>query len=209
MNRIVFLIDGFNLYHSVKDASLKTGASTKWLNVRSLCKSYVSLFGKDAVLQDVYYFSAYAYHMRDPAVIARHKAYVTCLECTGVTVSMSHFDEKEAHCPYCKRTFIQHVEKETDIAIASKLFEAASNNSCDTVILMSGDTDLSPAVKTCRRLYLGKEILFAFPLGRKNKELQQLAPRSFKISLEAYRSHQFTNPFVCQDGTSITKPAGW
>ena len=45
-------------------------------------------------------------------------------------------------------------------------------------------------------------------LGRKNKELKLLAPRSFKISLEAYCSHQFTDPFVCQDGTSIAKGSG-
>jgi len=40
MNIVIFLIDGFNLYHSLIDASydLKlNGKGTKWLNIYSLC----------------------------------------------------------------------------------------------------------------------------------------------------------------------------
>ena len=47
MDRVTFIIDGFNLYHSVCDAErdLK-GASTKWLDIKSLCSSYLIFLEK-------------------------------------------------------------------------------------------------------------------------------------------------------------------
>lgn len=55
MNRVTFLVDGFNLYHSVKEAQRDmNGVSTKWLNIRALCQSYIHHFGKDAQLGEIY-----------------------------------------------------------------------------------------------------------------------------------------------------------
>ncbi len=63
-NRTAFIIDGFNLYHSVIDASKDLGGvSTKWLNIRALCDSYLHLIGGNAQTQGVYYFSAPAHHL--------------------------------------------------------------------------------------------------------------------------------------------------
>ena len=64
MNRVTFLVDGFNVYHSAKDAQADLGgASTLWLDLSSLLRSYISIFGKDAVLTEIYYFSALAKHI--------------------------------------------------------------------------------------------------------------------------------------------------
>ena len=39
-NRTVFLVDGFNVYHSLRDAEADLGGvSTRWLNLRSLLSS--------------------------------------------------------------------------------------------------------------------------------------------------------------------------
>lgn len=47
MNRTVFIVDGFNLYHSVVDAARDApGATTKWLDLRKLCSSYLPLAGQ-------------------------------------------------------------------------------------------------------------------------------------------------------------------
>jgi hypothetical protein len=55
MNRTVFIIDGFNLYHSTRDASNDLGGqSTKWLDVRALCESYLYTISKTARLEDVF-----------------------------------------------------------------------------------------------------------------------------------------------------------
>ena len=56
-NRTVFIIDGFNLYHSVKQASKDLGLAdkgTKWLDIRSLCSSYLYILGGNAQLEKIY-----------------------------------------------------------------------------------------------------------------------------------------------------------
>ena len=73
MNRVIFLVDGFNLYRSTRDiARYCRGLRVKWLNIFALCKSYLYMAGKSATLERIYYFTAYAYHLNDPGVIQRH-----------------------------------------------------------------------------------------------------------------------------------------
>ena len=45
MNRVVVLVDGFNLYYSICDAVNDTGASLKWLNLKGLCESLLRCEG--------------------------------------------------------------------------------------------------------------------------------------------------------------------
>ncbi len=112
-------------------------------------------------------------------------------------------------CPHCKKRIIRHEEKETDVAIAIKLSEMLFNNECDTLVLMTGDTDLSPAIKNTKRLFPDKTIIFAFPYKRANAELAQIAPGSFKIHKGSYVRHQFPSRVVLRDGTYIEKPDSW
>ncbi len=212
MNRTVFLIDGFNVYHSVKDASVDmNGTSTKWLDFHSLFSSLTYLIGRDAVIQDIYYFSALAEHLRNssPGVIKRHQDYIKCLDSTGVKVELARFKEKRIQCNQCSNSIIRHEEKETDVAIAAKLLELFFIDACDTVILVTGDTDLAPAVRTARRLFPTKRMLFCFPYRRKNNELAQLLPGSFRIKKERYTQHQLPNPVILPNGRKVYKPASW
>lgn len=39
-DRVACLVDGFNVYHSIRDVERRVGdASAKWLDLRSLCAS--------------------------------------------------------------------------------------------------------------------------------------------------------------------------
>lgn len=53
VNRVVFLVDGFNVYHSLRQATRDSGETLKWLDLHALCNSYVqsSLFGEAGVLE--------------------------------------------------------------------------------------------------------------------------------------------------------------
>jgi hypothetical protein len=90
--RVAFIVDGFNVYHSLKAAEKRAGGwSLRWLDLRGLCATLLnSVFGPGAELTGVYYFSAYASHLelRNPAVTKRHRTYVEALKATGVHVSM-------------------------------------------------------------------------------------------------------------------------
>jgi uncharacterized LabA/DUF88 family protein len=210
MNRVIFIVDGFNLYHSVKEASGEHGfIQTKWLNLHALCQSFLPLINPEATLESIYYFTSLAEYLGDPNVIIRHNTYMECLEATGVIISKGRFKPKQILCPLCRKEFTRYEKKETDIAVASKLLEVFVKDECDTAVLMTGDTDAIPAVKTANSLYPHKVVLFAFPYNRKNRELAQLAPRSFRIKAERYIKYQFSNPFQLPGGKLVYKPESW
>jgi len=211
MNRVAFLIDGFNLYHSVLRLMRDTGFCTKWLDLYSLCRSYLPLFGKDTRLVSLHYFSALPHHLTStqPDKVNRHQKYLSCLKDSGVTVELGRFKEKDIFCTKCRSVFLKHEEKETDVAIAVTLAELLFTDKCDTAVIVSGDTDLSPAVAKWQPLFPQKKILFAFPYARKNNELLKLAPGSFSMSRKQYIRHQFPNPVILRDGNKIYKPFAW
>lgn len=215
MNRVNYLVDGFNLYHSIKKAESILKASTKWLDIHKLCSSYLHLIagvvGEKATLNKIYYFSALADHLEatHPDVTLRHKIFLKCLKNTGIVIELSRFKPKDIKCPSCGKFFVKHEEKETDVAIAIKLIEVLSTDECDTVVLVTGDTDIAPAVKTAYRLFPSKRILFAFPYQRKNRELSKLATGSFEINKNQYAKYQFPNSYKLNDGKIINKPSSW
>ncbi|MBU4304242.1 MAG: NYN domain-containing protein [Candidatus Omnitrophica bacterium] len=211
MNKVAFLIDGFNIYHSIRDLERYTGYRTKWLDIASLCKSYIYLFGKDAQFHSVYYFSAIPYYLASqaPNKITRHKQYIKCLQSSGIHIELGRFKEKFVFCDKCRSMVLKHEEKETDVTIAIKVVELFLKNDCDTCVIVSGDTDLSPAARKCKAIFPHKNIVFAFPFNRKNKELLKIAPNSFSISKKQYIKHQFANPITLENGQQIYKPSLW
>ena len=212
MNRTIFLADGFNLYHSLIEAARDAGVTSKWLDLKSLCSSFLPLVGRAAgeraTLERIHYFSAPPTH-RSQGKQRRHALYVRCLRATGVNVELARFKPKQIWCPNCQSKFTAHEEKETDVAIATRLFEICHSDEAETVVLLTGDTDLAPAVRTCKRLFATKLILFAFPYKRTNSELVQISPGSFSIKRRSCLRHQFPDPVVLPDGTSIQKPSNW
>jgi len=214
MNRTTFLIDGFNLYHSVKSASCDlglNGGGTRWLNIRSLCESFLQLIGNNAQTSEIYYFSALARHLeiKKPDVTVRHQTYIRCLEHSGVIVELHRFKKNLTFCQKCNQTFNRREEKETDVAIAARLLEILFLDKCDTVVLVTGDTDVVPAVKTTQRIFPKKEIVFLMPYKRHNKELAILASRHFDVSSQNYTKHQFADPFITKKKKLIHKPSPW
>ena len=211
MKRVTYLIDGFNLYHSIRSLKWKKGYKCKWLNINALCQTYLSLFGKDATLGQIFYFSAIPYYLASskPHRIRRHKAYIRCLEDTEVQVNLGRFKEKDVYCQRCSSMTLTHEEKETDVAIGARLVEVCFQGECEVVVIVSGDTDLLPAVKRCQELFPQKEIVFAFPFDRKSRQLERLSPKSFSISKKQYLRHQFSDPYTLTDGTQVSKPSVW
>jgi uncharacterized LabA/DUF88 family protein len=223
MNRATFVIDGFNLYHSILDLYTWHRIRAKWLDVSSLCRSFLSWVGDQAKLQEIYYFSAFAFHLNNPDIILRHETFIRCMRATGVqdvmgrfkpkTLSCPQFDSALASCPNCSGKILRYEEKETDVAIATKILELLSKNpsdssACETIVIVSGDTDIAPTIRTAKALFSTKSIKIIFPFKRKNQELAQLAP-SVNLKPKHYLAHQFPDPFLLSDGTIISKPPSW
>ena len=211
-NRIVFLVDGFNVYHSAKQAAADLGgATTLWLDLRALLSSYMSIFGRNAVLTDIYYFSALAKHIdsKRPGTTKKHQDYIDCLKSTGVKVRLGRFKYKTIWCGGCKKNNVHYEEKETDVALSLKIIELFHLDACDTLVLVTGDTDLAPAVRTAADIFPEKSVCFAFPYKRKNKELNAITDKSSLIRKERYAANQFDDPYTGVAGRTISKPTTW
>lgn len=75
------------------------------------------------------------------------------------------------------------------MAMAMKLIEVIVRQECDTVVLMTGDTDLIPAIKTGNSLLPRTKIGVAFPLLRHNNSLQEAADYTASRTFSGLSSH--------------------
>lgn len=230
--RVAFIVDGFNVYHSIREAEKLTPARPqRWLDLGSLCASYLPHFGRAATLQGVYYFSALARHLAatHPEIELRHQAYIEAIQSTGVKVTLAGFKVRAQyvplkHCtlrvwpfrtpvrlpiPRCSVVVTRAEEKQTDVAIASKMFELLHLGVADAVVLVSGDTDLIPAIRMAAALFPSATVAVCFPFKRHNAELRGAVKRSFKIGKDQYAKHQLPDPIVLPNGHVIRKPAAW
>lgn len=159
MRRVVTLVDGFNLYHALDDLHRP---ELKWLDLWALSNRLIRPQTEE--LNAVYYFSALAYWRPDS--MKRHKAYMRGLEAHRVTRVLGKFKDKDRRCPKCGWHWKGHEEKETDVNIAITLLRLAQKNGFDRCLLISRDSDLSPAVRTVRADFKTKEITIVAPPNR-------------------------------------------
>lgn len=175
--RVVYFVDGFNLYHSVREAEKQLPQHTiKWLNLPALCADYLHQVGGGAQLKAVHYFTAYADHLREkyPEKIIRHKAFVRALTARKVVTHISKFSPKRVWSEEIDRWVRAHEEKETDVAIACEVLGMAMDDELDVAILMTGDSDFAPVAEAFQQRFPHKKIMFALPFARGTNRLKQL-----------------------------------
>jgi len=208
MPKTIAFIDGFNLYHALD--YLDTGSDHtryrkyKWLNLKRLASMFV--FGKDT-LEDVFYFTTLA--TWDAGKTARHRLYIRALESEGIKVVYGEFKRKTKHCNACKANFLSFEEKQTDVNIALQLFQLAIQERYDKGIIISGDTDLIPAIKAVHASFPAKQIGVVIPIGRASEDLKNQADFHFKMREHHLIKSLLPNPFTLSDGTVLNAPAGW
>lgn len=207
------LVDGFNLYHSIREVRRKTGAECRWLDIRSLCESMLHTIGGGAEIVRIDYFSALAHHLdaSHPGTVARHERYIDALRTTGVTPHLGVFKPKDVRyrSRTCEVLLKRHEEKETDVAIAAAIVESAVQQYCAALMLVSGDTDLVPALTAARRVRPDIQLSCLFPPYRSNEAFRRHADAVFKISPKKLPGHLLPDPVQAADGRRLTKPATW
>jgi uncharacterized LabA/DUF88 family protein len=210
--RVTFLVDGFNLHFSARQAGTNLNKlPLQWLDVRGLLTSYVSLFGRGATIEGIHLFTAIPHflHGRDPGAVSGFRTYLEVLESTGVHLHRAEFKRKISTCPHCGREIERWEEKETDVALGVTAAELLHLRACDTLVIVSGDTDLAPAIRAAKRLFPESQVCVAFPHARFNAELQQIADFSFRIRAARYAEHQLPDPVRLRDGRVLRRPPGW
>ena len=202
--RITFLVDGFNLYHSI--AEKRHLHKYKWLNLPEYLRQFLR---SEETLEEVYYFSALC--SWNEAKRSRHRLLIKALTNSGVHVVLGKFKERHKECRHCGRVFMAPEEKETDVNIAIYLFYLAFKDKYDTAIVVSGDTDLTPAIKLTKKNFPNKKIGVFFPpgRGRYTKEMKQICDFHKLLKEEYFNGFRYPDEIVLPEEKVLSVPSNW
>jgi len=212
--RVMAYIDGYNLYHGLVDlAEGPYGKPNpklnylKWLDLRSLIQAFTSKSKEELV--KIYYFSAYA--TWKPDALSRHRAYVAALESTGITVVMGSFKKKLAVCKACNVQYSKHEEKETDVNIALKLLRDAMEKSFDKAIIVTGDSDIKPAIREVKEYDPNLTIAALLPNSRffASEDLKSVCDSASKFGIKHIKKSLLPETITTQSGAIIECPEAY
>lgn len=203
MPRVAAFIDGFNLYYGLKD---RHGRKDLWLDLEALI---TSLLRPDQILAYVTYFTARV--MNAPESEARQSRYLDALNAHSrtLTIRPGRFQEIRRTRSACRTSRIAYEEKETDVNIAIALVADAVQDRFDTALLVSGDSDLCPAVREMKRRCPTKRVIAAFPPKRQSRHLERDADGHFFIPINKIRQAQLPAEVITAGGISIKRPTYW
>lgn len=215
MNRVAFFIDGFNVFHALdyrqpyspQDFTrTKYYHKYKWLDYSALANCFVTSTDK---IVAIYYFTAYAEWKQNG--MARHRLLVRALKTKGVKVIRGKFKVKHKKCPLCKRTYKTYEEKRTDVNISVKLFQCAYKDKFDTGILITGDSDIIPAIVAVKESFPKKQIGVVTPIGRSAEELKKVCDFYMKMKEEHLQRSQFPDRVIIDSEKNIflDRPPTW
>jgi len=203
MIRVVAYVDGFNLYFGLKSGY---GRKYHWLDLQALA---TSLLQPGQELRAVQYFTAGV--KNDPEGARRQSTYLDALEahCPHVYLIEGRFQEKPRVCRNCGAVWIGYEEKETDVNIATALIEDAVEDRYDSALLVTGDSDLRPAIAAVKRLRPAKRVIAAFPPGRHSRVLARAVDGYFPISHTKVRNAQLPPTVFTKGGVRLNRPVYW
>ena len=94
----------------------------------------------------------------------------------NTVVTEGQYRVNQVTCRRCGSRIPRPEEKKTDVNIALGILEAAITGACEKIVIVSGDTDLVPAITAVRRLTPSVKVVVAFPPKRnRSKELKREA----------------------------------
>ena len=203
----IVYIDGLNLYYG----ALK-GGQNKWLDLQR----YFRLLRPHDDIQEIFYFTTRVSGKSQ----ADQKAYLSALASLPlVTTVEGRFKPRRLRCLVRRctlpgdRTFTRLEEKRTDVNIAVHMLEDAFADRCDAFVLVTGDSDLVPAVTSIKRNFPHKKVYVYVPsqyIKRSHAvELRNVADRHWNLHLQVLRHAQLPATLPDGAGGTLTKPADW
>jgi len=206
-------VDAFNWYHGV----FIHRPEWKWLNIQSF---FENLRLDDDVV-GVKFFTAIV----DPKLKVstrrdRLKRYLKALgTLEKVEVVLGKYQEREVTCRAyeCIRGLKYRVpeEKKTDVNIAVHLIDDALNNKAETIVIVTGDSDLEPAVEWVRKNRPLIKIHVYIPAleeerqTRRNDNYHRMDVKCKILPLSEIIKHQLPSSISTPDGGVLTRPNEW
>ncbi|MGC5703839.1 NYN domain-containing protein [Pseudomonas sp. NFXW11] len=228
--RTAFFVDGYNLFYG-----LLADTRFKWLDLPRLLLHIVQIEEPASRLASVDYFTSSV----KPSLATRGRAskeaqdtYIRALKAAKVKVHLGRhqlepakaprFVDKSTHASRQDTVDIWKLEeKETDVNLAVSMYRLASKQACrpaseriEQLVLVSGDTDMTPALRAIREDFPELTLGVILPY---RPEYQRPPPGSLKalahwmrrvITAEELQGHQFPHRVTTHKAPAI-KPDYW
>lgn len=199
--RVMFYIDGFNLYFGMIEAGI---INCKWLDISKLALARIK---QNQELVGVKYFTSNI--TNNPPKETRQRTYIDALETSGVIIIRGKYESKKVNCEGCGKIWYRSNEKKTDVNIATNMIFDALQNKFDVAILISGDSDLIPAINMINNQFSPKIVSVAFPPNRHNKSVADAAMGSYILGRKQLIDCQFKAEVENANGFKLKKPSTW
>ncbi len=206
-NRSIVYVDGFNFYYGAV-----RGTAHRWLNLEGC---FTRLRPDDQLLR-IQYFTA--------LVDGRHRAdqqtYLRALATTPlVNVILGKFKSKQISCRVrgCTfngpRMFQTAEEKRTDVNIALQLLDDALHDRADRLVVVSGDSDLVPAIELVKarspHIQISVYVPSRHPIRGAATGIRNAADKNRTIPMALLKVSQFPAEIPDGRGGVIRKPPHW
>ena len=223
----IVYIDGFNLYHSLKDTPYK------WLNMEELVNSVLDSslnniikikyftanapFSESAQRQDLYLRTVDTLQKIEIVYGKFKKRHIKIRKNHIEKLSILRGDSKQLKDikSVLRGTIVQfptHEEKETDVNIATHIIYDCCKENIDAIVLLSNDTDLKLPLWFARKK-LKKKVIVITPTEKKkgsivsmkaHQDLQKISNKTLSLTENHLKNSQF--PDVVN---GISKPKSW
>ncbi len=205
--RSIVYIDGFNLYYGAV-----RNTAWKWLNL----EKYFALVRPDDDIQRIHYFTA----LIDGPHRPNQETFLAALgTLPKVTVVLGRYMYKPMTCRVqpCtfagKRAFMRPEEKQTDVNIALQMLDDAYRGLAERFVLVTGDSDLVPAISLVRSRFPDIEHVVYVPNNHPSRgaavELRSAADKARNLPLVELRHAQFPVTVMGSGNRAIVKPRDW
>jgi len=200
---VICYIDGFNLYHGLRS---KGWRKHYWLDLWALAERFLL---KGQTLAEVVYCTTLI--KNDPPGQQRQLNFIDALKAhrPGIKVVYGHYLAKEMKCFGCGKTYTRHEEKMTDVNIACHMLTDAMDNRFDVALVLSGDSDLVPPVRTVRQRWPQKRVIAVFPPGRYSDALKKACHGHTWVGEGKLKQSLLPDPVPLAAGRVAKRPPGW
>ncbi|WP_275547002.1 MULTISPECIES: NYN domain-containing protein [unclassified Pseudomonas] len=198
--RTAFFVDGYNLYYGVLH-----GSDHKWLDLTALLSTVLHVQDPASVVASVDYFTSPVIARlatRGQASNDAQHRYIRALQARGVAVTLGNHRLAKGYAPRFVEgqkasrqdqvAVWQLEEKETDVNIALGMYRAACRADqlqISQIVLVSGDTDLAPALAAIRQDFPHIRLGVILPHRMEDRALVRNPPGSLKAHVDWVRAY--------------------
>jgi uncharacterized LabA/DUF88 family protein len=207
-------VDAFNWYSGI----FQHHPAWKWLNVQSFFKA----LRLDEEVVTVKFFTTLVDPLKNVSTRRdRQKRYIRRALGTlpKVKIILGKYQERTVTCQArdCMRRLEYQVpeEKKTDVNMAVNLLEDAVRELTDSMVIVSGDSDLEPAVEWVRRNYPHVRITVYIPVlederqQRRNDNYHRMGVTCKPLPLTDIPRHVFPAEVRVNEYETIIRPPEW